>query len=834
MKNKKFKVLYILFIGVLLVLMACSKDETKGGDPKEETKDPEIENLSICSNISIVEQSLFPIDKITVKGISDDLKNDITAEFWYKGEFTDLAMNVAEDENGESFIIAPIHPILPLEGGELQVVFKNGEGSLVCDPISFTINELPKANGYTKEVALALDVLLTQSTDYLGIDKALFAGDLENLNASYFPFAMIYNLLHNESTDFALLPFIENTDALDSNSVDKETVIDLSDRILKKYDLLDLINGKVDAFEQAVTAKNETLTSIDPIDCENIDEDDLAMQMNQIWDTFNFSLEEKEKIDKLALGASALSIVPKISKAGALAGFAIFAFQKLAEGYQNTRLSQLNKLEFTIDPTNFIEESACDPVTYGNIKVWASTKGWEMDKDLFESLFQIGSLGLSFISVDDATSTVLGAASLFTGEQLNNLKKQGYLDGDRVKIDSIACGPINIVKSEYFYAKISGESFKLDEENTRVYPLKAGTSELEVGLELEAFGGVTISAKKELVIKPVSLNWVPNVEVIKVTPGESIDLEVQLQNALNKELTVTTPEGAIQYIGFADDGVAFGGRQQYRLFTPSVAEIDKYPFTVTAVFDSQECLRGNEDAEPVKTSIIINADVPWYIEVYTLEDDCLAPGDYRQFDVNLSDEDIKVVWSAKHEDNSPANISSTGGFTAPQKLGKYYITATAEENSEVTHTLEIEVKKCTCSWEFSGGGFEHNYEQAWYNINGDMTNGTLQMNLHNDFYNVGDEEMIVNMDISFLPEIGETMTTGGLNDDNLANNLMTITGLHFPDTVVGPIGIYEVTITRENGHIEGSITGILRNTVAETEFPFELEFSASEGLLSCE
>jgi hypothetical protein len=836
METNIFKRRYLLTFVLAIMSLSCGNDDSEPVVPVEEKQVPDTTENTACTTLSLVTESVFPVDKILINGIADDLKNDITAEFWYEGEFMELSMNVGTDDEGESFILAPIHPILPLKGGELQVIFKSGDESIICEPLSFTINELPEANGYTKEVAEGLQMLLKQRTDYLGMEQTVLAGNFEELEPTELPFALIYNLLNNKDSEISLFPLLENDALLTDDSLDKETSIDFANRLLKKYGVLDYVNQRANDFETGISGKSnlKSIVKKDSASCDGVNAEDLAFQMKAAADT-EYSNPDTitgkyfEDLSNLATGAGFAG--GKVGKAAAILGATVFAIQKLEEGYSKTRLSHFTDFEFEIT-TDFIEETACrEPILEAD--VYAASDSWSIEKTLWESLLQlssIASLNVKGAAYEGALEEFGFSLSMwFSSTQLQNLAALGYWKDDLFTIDPITCGPIDVAGSKYLYGSTGETAFKVSDSTALliVFPIAPGEDTLEVGLRPEFFAQQTIARSKDLTLTPIELNWEPNVEVLTITPGENFYLELHLNNTENLNLNVTTEEGFLR----PGEGVSLDTIQGYILETPS--NLDRYPFTVSAEFKSTECFRVTEYAEPVIASIII--DIPKGIEVYTNNINCITSGDYIDFDVYTTHQNEAVEWSVQNESGNNLSISQDGGFTAPTQAGKYYITATLESTPEISDTLEIEVaESCICFWNFTGGSFAMAYDQAWYTINGNMANGAIQFNLHNEFYTAGDEEMVIGMDISFLPEIGKEKVTLGVNDLDFGSNLINITGLFPSGYVGGPLGDYTVTLTRKYGYLEGTITGTLENATDESEFEFVLKFGANEGLLSCE
>ncbi|MEL0456469.1 hypothetical protein WJN01_09535 [Flavobacteriaceae bacterium SZ-1-7] len=822
---------------MIFLPFSCSKDENKEEDISEDIA---------CQEITLEKQTIFPTEKLMLNGVDSSLKNNLIAEFWYQDAFMEIITNVAQDEKGESFIIAPIHPEYPIQGGELQVILKDLSGNLVCNAKSITISELPEATGYTDKVVLGLEELLKQRTDFLNIDEATLSGNLANIESTEAPFALLYNLLHNEDAEFALIPFLNNDKNWTGESQDKATIIDLTNRLLKKYDVLGHITLTMNNFSSKpdITKNKRNNLKVNSERCESVDAEDLASQMKSASNT-EYSDPDTitgKYFEDLSNLATIAGLAPgKIGVAGDILSTIVFTIQKVEEAYSKTRLSHFTRFEVNLAQTNLLEETGC-PTLIDMAQVYAASNDWYLPKTIYESALQLASIlptrkipgkeknetwkeYLDDHLQEYAEEFSFKVNRVFTIDQLKNLADQGFWENDQLKIEAIECGPIDVLNHKYIKANPLNNIFEVDYKlggSLEVYPTTTGKEILEISLRPEYFSQQTISVSKEIELKPVELKWAqPSSNPHTIKPGDSVNLEAHLKNTISLDLAVSSPEGFLE----EGQGVSLDTIQKFTLQTPK--DPSKYPFTVTAEFKSTQCFRGSKYANPITAEIIIDVSK---ITVYT--DDlfgCFQVGDEKDFNVIIDGEDKQVTWSAQNESGQNFGITQEGVFTAPDEAGTYIIKAELQSNPEVFDTLEIEVVgSCSCYWSYSTNENSASYNMAWYV----PTDSGVEVRLHNDFYNILDEEIWIYIPNDFLPEEGETKVTIGTQTFETLKmpiNCFNLNGGFGPTS-------YNVTLKWKNQYLEAYITGVFLSETdegVEYDLPFTLIFGANEGVLNC-
>lgn len=842
--NKLF--LYAFIVAFTCISLACSKNDDKIDTPIEAAE---------CGLIELETQSVFPTDKLYINGIEDNLKEDLIVEFWHNNVFTGASMNVPIDENDKSYIIAPLHPELPLEGGELQLVFKDNTGEIICSPKLLIISELPKADGYTNEVTIGLQNLLKQRTDYLNLDEAILSGDLENIDPMSVPFALLYNLLHNEDAEFSLIPFLNNDEVLISESVDKTKSIDISNRLLKKYNVLEYINQNINDFEiENIRSKTGTAIKASSLDgCFGLDAEDLAAQMKSAANTeySDPSTITGKYFEDLSNAATAVGFFPPAATGATIVGGVIFLIQKVEEAYSKTRLSHFTQFEFSISNTDFLEETACpEPIITANVH--AASDEWSMDKTLWEFALQVS----SFIPTPAPTkgnenieSFGYGVASTFTSTQLNNLANQGVWENGILKIHPRECGPIDVLNTKYLMGRTNGSAFEVNytgDNGIEIYPIATGDDVIELSLRPEYFSGQTISSSRPLSLIPIELTWENPIEMpLIIEPGDLVDLETHLKNAdpnlitLSSNLEVYTSIGEEGLDLFQEFNVADTYVKKYTYQTP--VDQNKYPITVTAKYDSDKCFKGSTYGQPDIANVIIDIGK---VIVYTNDETCFESGETRDFDVEIYGNTNEVVWSATNEAGQGVPINQDGVFVAPETLGTYYIKASLVNSPQIFDTYSVEVvESCGCYWNFTGGNFETlpSYNKGYFRLDNSAGTIPFQINLYEiaDVNSGADHIAIYLKSDDFIPSEGETITVFGTEDyDAILNDIdyettVDILGTNFNEHYYNfytPIE-YTITLTLNNNYLEGTITGVMYKNQGENDdvsFSFTINFGVFE------
>ncbi len=824
-----------VFFVLLYTVFSCSKS------PKPVTK-PETN----CLEISLSKSSVFPFDSVFVQLNPIESAQNLTVEFWQNDQNTGASMSL-ERVGDKAFFLAPVNPSDPLSQGTVDAKFVNITDNSSCSSLALEIKSLPEANGYMEEISNLLQTLIEQKIAFLGYDTALLDGDLANLPIALAPFVIPYKLLNNTEGEFSLKSQLSSETNFYDSSIDNKSQIELAGRILQKYGFKEILARDIEEFELNQVRKRP-LKPLD-FDCVGLDGNEIGRQMRISADAAKYldpTSEQGKKLAQTSDGALYTGIVPGLGTASAMAGGALFIYKKMYEGIYNSYFNSFTAFDFNISPIKQLEETACDPMPYTEAKVSVSSNDWSVDTSIWESFLQLVGFAASRINwASKLQSVPFDASMAFTSKQIDNLASQGYLNNDKFNIDAKACSNIDITDNKFIYAGVTGDAFSVDQENMRVIPEKAGTSDLEVGPRVLFFGGNTISKTVQLDITPIQLSWDPS--TIRVTPGEQTQAQLRIYNALDKDIKVTEEKGATQQNGFVDLGLQYSGAWNYKIFTPSAE--NQYPYTIVAEHTSKRCLRGKPNAEP--RIAVLGIDDGISVEVFSYDFGCLEGGETRQFEANVTGDNKEVTWSAYNETNEAVSISSTGNFKAPLSSGNYLVIATSVADQSAADTLVVEVGSCSCQWSLSGGGIL----SAGNNANFDRVTipGRVALSL-SDFDDISSLITIYFND-NYLPADGET-TEFTLTQDQKDDDPWLFYTLKGNKIIAGPSpedhkdvpqpapSSLNVKLSRKGNSLKGQLNGNLvlqsvpptsEATMTRVQVLFQAaEVDPSKNLFGCE
>ncbi|MGR3811805.1 hypothetical protein [Jiulongibacter sp. NS-SX5] len=839
-----FKKLLISTLFFCLTLVSCEKDRN----------DPVAEPLNDCQPIEVINKSVFPSDSIFLSLPQGLPANDIRVDFLMNETPTDAFMMIELDSANRPYLIAPFNFSDPLSAGEIGLQFSKNETVLNCQDILISIKELPKADGYLENVVTRLIQMIDKRIRFLGYQPEDVKGDLNNLSAELLPFALSYALLEGEEANFSVHKLLNSEEPLIEGSISNEATIDLTNRLLAHVGFKELL---VDEFDDKAIRKRPG--GVMAKGCEGLTPEEIGRQMRIAADAFKY-LDSNPKTGhkkgvRLQKTSDALILsgfVPALGGLSGATGALVFAYKKVYEGLYQTNFTSFSGFNYQIDSTALLEELACDPLRYEKATVTVKTKGWSLDRTIWETVFQAGGLAASKIQfketgvkhINATRDNAFNITTAFTGKQLDNLAGSGHLDGETFKVEPKSClVPINDYK--YLYAKLTGEAFELKGNEGYVYPRKTGEAGLEVGLRSAFFAGNTAKKSTALKIKPVQINTDPSGSV-NVTPGESLPVKVLLNDAFEKNIKAEADEGSVQMLNFESDGTPFAGVQNLLHLTPK--DESKYPYILTVEHLSNRCIRGSEFAERRLKTLQIKSGVT--VEIFSDDFGCLETGDKRLFQALVSDQNKTVTWQAFNETNENVAIGVNGEFTAPEENGTYLIIATSEADPTASDTTFLEVGNCYCNWNVVIGGKAFVGNEA--NFNETSFPGKVTVELSND----SNADVFFNLifNLSDLPVSGTRFSTKLVQDKGNEGEWLVIgqspniiynapAGLDAedkpspsPTNLIMDLSLRGTTL---KGHITGNIIQTSSVSGAQSSQPIEIQFQAeelnpAEGLWGCD
>ncbi|MFW6083642.1 MAG: Ig-like domain-containing protein [Gemmatimonadota bacterium] len=254
-------------------------------------------------------------------------------------------------------------------------------------------------------------------------------------------------------------------------------------------------------------------------------------------------------------------------------------------------------------------------------------------------------------------------------------------------------------------------------------PVEVGTSRLEVrtaegyrktmasagGLSIGAtyaFGGDQYTAVTRITVDPIEI--VVNPAIKKVEPGEKVEFDAVVRNAVDTRVDWSSSAGTI-----TDEVDRGGGAHKANLITPEDPSV--YPLTVEVESLSRSGAR--EDGTPVRKG---TAHVQLADPVIDIQPagGCVSAGEERQFTaqvLGVGDDQQNVGWSVR---GGPGRIDSRGLFRARGGEGTVTIEAAWAEDPEVTAEVDVRVED-ECSFiTFSVSGDAGGRQDAGLGVRG--------------------------------------------------------------------------------------------------------------------
>lgn len=692
----------LLFI-VLTASNACKKT-TPEPEPIPVEEDA-------CLKIGFSSEQGNPLQRITIQNLPTAYQTGLSVlEIWVEGEDTNTFVPVEIEGNAHSFTV-PIHPIRPLEGGTVDLVLVNEE--LSCDPISFSISGLPKAPPNTAKTTIDnLQSMANTLRAAAGTDKAtLSAANFETLTPFEQNLKILQDFLDEPTNPYSLEKIMAGEADLVS-AADLNQTMEITDAIFMYTgfsaataealeEMQASIGGKKQASAEFCFTFPSNITNAEELSCTMTFSNSRAMSLDKdapFWSSLN----------EAGNMANTVGLFPPLSAPALVVGVGAFAAQSAVQAVHKCLPSSFEDLEYTVEKRSWLEDE--DKIEkWKDVKVIATSKGWEMDKFVID-------LMLNFLNIQGVASSAISNAkkakdlylqkqqkviellpssddlSLFAyGHFMNDIfGKYGKNSPDLIRIPPEKTKWIDINDTDYHSALAEGDAFQLDVLQQTIKPIKAGTSILTVRPIASKFGGQTIEkGKANLEVIPIDVSTDRMLIPISKA-GETLTLNGFIENAIDNSLEWETTAGELTFLEFEDTEL---GHEVYELKTSSDPE--DYPILVTIESTSTTGARNPAYSPfPRRTSINISlSDLELSIDGET----CLKPGESTNIVATMTGADNPaVIWTVDPDATlitSSLGDVNTANFTAPDEEGSYKITATSVENPALEKSVRIRVRK---------------------------------------------------------------------------------------------------------------------------------------------
>lgn len=617
---------YLSIITILVVILAgcggvSNTPDSGGGDPA----------TLVCSSPSLSSNSGQPLDAVGITGVAAPPEALLAAKIIF-GAKADYYAMVRQTPEG-MILNVPLHPNGTLEGGEVTLSIT--DGTIICDPMPFTIEALPAAPGTMKQAADLLEDVLSLQAQLFGTSlEELQTASAEELPPHLLPLFSAHLILTDPRNLNSVQAILDGSSAT-FNGVPEET--NLVDALMAKAGIVSLLERHVQELQEEVGTL--TMSALDTQGFFYTTTPDAPLLDTYMrLATFGELATDPDAVKYLdaagailAGGAAGFTAVGEkgISILFAEVGGFLFAYQKAAEGFANLMPSEFTALTFEVTKEIFWEDDDILTGRWGKVQVYAKSKGWKLDKFILEMMLnwagQDASGGVNahkwlerFTSNKVFREIVEHTDDFFTGILTTEIINATAGDAGLVEIEPQLFGPTNVGEQEWserYFLNSSTAPFRFVDHHT-YEAVETGIATLEVMTEPGKFGYKQIKRQVQIQMLPIEVYVTPSRLTVK--PGDFVTFTAEVANANDQSVTWHTTAGYFDIETTSKDG-----NNQAVLVAPSNEAL--YPIRVTARSASTSGLRSNP-AAPVREGLA----------VLQLEDVDVPPEPCCSFELNIS------------------------------------------------------------------------------------------------------------------------------------------------------------------------------------------------------
>ena len=633
------------------------------------------------------------------------------------------AFEVLDVERGEEFVvpvagtagqagayfIVPVLPASPVVGGQVQLTLNDGDGES-CEPVDFTIEELPEAPGAFAELTEEVGRLHTQTTQ---------------LFEPWFPEAS-----DGETTDMTLpLELAEDWLAGEENpnSIERVTegTAEISDLITPEAErLMDGLVAESGVLDEIAAVTDEVTEIADPPSdlpeppqkqgpdggaegstgfCagvgENMSAQMLSFLMNGQGKVESFRDSTDLLLDGIGLlngvvgvlSLAATGGVPNpVTAASGAVGVTLSAYDLLADMTEHILPSELGTLDFDYDRATYLEDDEDLSGYWENVTVTAVNKEWNLDGRILEIVLKRATGGVSkaFFERHTADALVEGTAKFLRETFVSAGTRAAMAHREEgaglITIPSCEFGPVDISDPEFHWAEFvpSGEPALIDGDTSYVV-VTTGVGNLVVRAQGEKFNGSQAMLKQPVDAEPIKVTIDP--PYADGDPGFTATFTVTVHHANDPSVDITLePVGGhvLSHEQVADN--------VYQVTVATSEQREDFPARLRVESTSSTGLRALADAPPRVGAALIRSGGDIVLSPWAT---CVEPGETTRFSAVVHGFDNQgVSWTA-----SGGSITADGQFTAPDQEGTYEVQATADADSTRTATARVTVAEtCQC------------------------------------------------------------------------------------------------------------------------------------------
>lgn len=700
---------------------AASEDQLPEGDAAAPLPDQAATSGDSASldGVSLEVSTAEELDRVGLLGVAGDVTADELVVFaMFEGQ--EVAFAVHEDDAG-FHIYAPLNPNDP--GSDGQIELQVTDGTQVGPPLALTLTGLPAAPGAGAEFAAKTRAEIETEALAAGMTfEELQSTPIEDVTEELFPIKVM-QLLVDDGTEHDLISLMSADE-----SVLSEEELRLTDSMVAKMQLRPAAPaptapaspappapappaGEGPGFDSSCIANPIAIATAAELSKEMIAGHKATVAISG----------EVAALDRQAsAGFSWGAVVPTVGFVSA--GMSIFINvetlrDKIEAGKHPTSVGSL----FAVVDTD-INADFTEPGTWSEVRVTASSTGYDIRIDIAKILFDAASAPLSAAkllargkalrenaarlaeegidlasgaarSADAARTIDEGIAKVFLDEGMDRLVSKVAADAAEALLRKFANGSgycphfwdVEVTGDPWTSAKSTEGGLDVDSVGLTFNPKRTGITDLKITLNVSLFPVFEqtdpVSESFDITTHETRLELSPQ-EIEVRSPGDFVDIEIEFSRSSTTKALWDPGNG--EFVIGAPETTNEDGRS---LITPRSEGL--YPFEVTAEFSGTTGLYAlaNPPERAVDFVTITLAQLLIDPPGATIRINSLL----QYTATTRSGDPIDVIWTT-----TGAGISDNGLFSAGDEPGWYAVTATARSSSQITATVLVEVVDNDC------------------------------------------------------------------------------------------------------------------------------------------
>ncbi len=580
-------------------------------------------------------------------------------------------------------LIVPTHP-KGIQGGRLTLQVT--DNVVTCPPIAFQIEPIAAAPGSLETFRSHAWAIAAKMARLEGFDVESLLQE-PGLPRSMIPVAAAAAALSQApSLSPAELEIVEavlaDSGALEAAAAFQEAVPDLGGRSLR-----------------AIGTQRRALSACESI--ETVQElQDALERRGQV----NVANTAYRPIIDVAADAS-ISVGMYFPQAGAVIGGVAFGLQNAFDGTRKMLPSQLLNLTFEADRLNFEHEDSTQIGKVSNVRVDASSEGWDITKSAVDlALMKTGGKLLKPLDRVESGYAEYTELLINNGSAICGNVQACSEPGDLV-LEPCYWSGFELEAEHWFQTEVRAapdESVRLIDK-TQYVAFDDGAGKLEVSTDPNELKADSARADKTITVPKIEIELTPS-EIRNAEIGQRYAFTASVQSAQMSNLSWTlesdgqvldalTDDGGLHTFGFTVPEINWRAGECERVLRVGAEALTRTGARANATDaregsalivvnrpeDDPERQCGELQISPKETCIGTNAEARFFAALSGLDDD-------------------RVRWST-----TTGTITGEGVLTAGAEEGEFIVSVRSVAAPALVAESRVSVGNCVCRWSFGGG-----------------------------------------------------------------------------------------------------------------------------------